>query len=328
MLTTQNLAFDAKDVPCIWVYAHYCNLPLDIFDGSDFKIKSIFQSEKTASMSLYVNNKGTYNFNDFSSGNRGTHIDLVMLLFSLTCFEAMMKIVTDYNDYQSRYNVLIDSRSFTSNARYKVTTFEVRSWNVNDRDFWTPYNIGSSLLGRYCVKPFASYTMTKEDSELVITGDYLYGYFTMDGELYKIYQPKNPTHKFIKVSSHIQGSEQVKGHPTLIYTSSLKDIMSMTSMELNIDYKAPDSENTILSLEDVEMDKEVYTDIFTLFDNDEAGVKAANKYKELYNIEPLFINYGEKDPSDHIKKLGINRVRSIFVPLIDRKLRNNYSLSF
>lgn len=94
----------------------------------------------------------------------------------------------------------------------------------------------------------------------------------------------------------------------------------MSSFNLTIDYKAPDSENTLISKEEVDEDKKKYKKIFVLFDNDDAGVKAAYRYRDVYGLDPIFLNYGEKDPSDHVKKFGPKKVYFWYVPLINKHI--------
>ena len=56
--------------------------------------------------------------------------------------------------------------------------------------------------------------MVKEEEEdiskLTIQNPMMYGYFDKKGNIYKIYQPKQKKHKFIKVTSHLQGLDQLK----------------------------------------------------------------------------------------------------------------------
>jgi hypothetical protein len=325
MLTTKNLVSEVKDVPAVWVFSHYANVPIETFDGTEFKINSVFNDkDRTPSMSFWVNADDNYRFNDFSTGNKGDHIDLVKLKFDMGFADACQKIISDYNSDRLKSNgEMLSIREFKQHSKYKVTDHVKRKWNQLDAKQWTPYNIGSKLLERFYVFPLSSYTMAKDDKQLDITGDHIYGYFKKDGTLYKIYQPKATEHKFIKISDYIQGSEQVLGRPFLIYTSSLKDIMSVESLGLNCDLKAPDSENTLISESVIKRDKAAYKKILVLFDNDTAGQKAAKKYKDKYDIEPIFLNYGQKDPSDHVKSFGPRKTKLWLVPIIDRKL--NYA---
>ena len=164
--------------------------------------------------------------------------------------------------------------------------------------------------------------MTKDDKNLCIKGLYLYGYFKNDGTLYKIYQPKTLDKKFIKVADYIQGMAQCYNENYLIITSSLKDIMSIKSLKLNIDVIAPDSENTILKTDIMEDLNEKYKKIIILFDNDDAGIEAMKKYKEKYPYVEIALLPMSKDISDSIKDFGAKEVRNRLVPILDKKLQD------
>jgi 5S rRNA maturation endonuclease (ribonuclease M5) len=156
--------------------------------------------------------------------------------------------------------------------------------------------------------------------DLTIKGNYLYGYFKTDGTLYKIYQPKTLDKKFIKVADYIQGSEQLKNHKWLIITSSLKDLMALRSLKLPLDIIAPDSENTVIRKEVMEGYINKYEKVIVMFDFDDPGIKAMEKYKELYpEIEHTALPMS-KDPADSIKDYGAKEVYYRIVPLLNKKI--------
>ena len=75
----------------------------------------------------------------------------------------------------------------------------------------------------------------------------IYGYYDKMGEIYKIYQPKQKSLKFIKVKSHLQGLDQLKYNKDfLIICSSLKDALCVLSFNFGLEAIAPDSENTMI----------------------------------------------------------------------------------
>lgn len=325
MLSTKNIVSNIRDVPTAWVFSYYCKVPLEHFNGVDFKIRSVFaEKDRTPSMSFYVYNETDYRFNDFSTGIKGNKLDLVMNLLNLDLPTACGVIVSEYNTWRLKNGEGVSIQEFKTHSKYKVESYEVRKWSKDDAGYWSPYNISSKILDLFNVKALDSYTMVKDNSELKIVGNHLYGYFKSTGELYKIYQPKTESLKFMKVGDFIQGSEQLSGHDYLLYLSSLKDIMSAYSFGLRLDYKAPDSENTLLSEPQVKKDKTSYKKVLVMFDNDEAGVKAANKYKDKFGIQTVFLNYGEKDLSDHVKQFGVRKARQWFIPLIDKKLNEDF----
>ena len=151
---------------------------------------------------------------------------------------------------------------------------------------------------------------------------FCYGYFRKNGDLYKIYNPKDHRTKFIKVKNYIQGHDQLrfKGN-WLVILASLKDIMAFQELKLspNIECIAPDSENTMITSKQLAYYQKRYKFISILFDNDLPGKKSANKYKEVYGI-PFTEFDVEKDVADCVKEHGIDNTRIFLTPhLLDTK---------
>lgn len=325
MFSTKNLVHDIKDVPIPWIFQHFCKLK-EKLNGHDVKIKSLFNpKERTPSMCIYFDPiKDTYKFKDFSSGKQGSAIDLVKEITQLPYHKACSLVVENYNDYVLHNNGGFDVQTFRQASKYKVSQFHVRSWNTQDQYFWTQFNIGSRLLDEHNVRPLEHYTLEKNDdgntTTLTIKGNYLYGYFKKDGTLYKIYQPKTLDKKFIKVTDYIQGSEQIKNQKYLVITSSLKDIMSLKSLKIPVDIIAPDSENSMIRKEVMQQYLKDYERVILLFDYDDAGMKAMDRYKELYpEVVPCILPMS-KDPSDSIKDHGAKKVYYTLVPLLNKKI--------
>ena len=322
MISTKNLIYDLADVPREWIFEHYLNLT-EKLTGQDLKIKSVFNlREKTPSMCIYMDTKNIYKFKDFSSGYGGDALSLVQNLFNLpTRGHASFKIIEDYNQYVLS-NGINPINSYKQQSRYKVTDFEIRHWNTLDQKYWMGYKIGSKLLEKYNVSPLEYYIMAKEDengkvSKITIKGNYIYGYFKEDGTLYKIYQPKVKDSKFIKVRDYIQGSEQLTyDKPFLVITSSLKDLMAYNKLKfVNSEAIAPDSENTMIPENIMSSISSKCKQVCLLFDNDEPGIKAAEKYKSKYGFDYIILPM-EKDLSDSIKVHGIETVRKELLPLL------------
>lgn len=325
MFTSKNMVCDINSIPHTWIFEHYCNLQ-EKLSGQDVRIRSVFnKNERTPSMFIYFNN-GTYKYKDFSSGNGGSAIDFVMKITNLTYTETCKHIINSYNNYilcnDYEYNV----KELKKVNKYKIKDYEIRKWNNFDKEYWTKYNINSKLLEEYNVKPLKQYTIHKQNgeeyNEITISDIYLYGYFKNDGkDLYKIYQPANRDRKFFRVAEYLQGSEQLKGCDYLVITSSLKDIMALKSFNLSVDYIAPESENVMVKAEEMLKFFNKYKKVLILFDNDDAGIKAMRKYKEIYkDILIIILPLLSKDPSDSIKDFGIKKVFTEIVIVFNRKI--------
>lgn len=222
--------------------------------------------------------------------------------------------------------LFLKKREFKIHDKFKVVDHEIRHWNTIDQQYWTRFKIGSTLLGHYNVSPLQYFTMEKKDIDGTIIlfkfeRPYTYGYFRNDGSLYKVYMPKNSDKKFIKVQNYVQGFDQISYEKDyLIITSSLKDLMVFQKLKIvNAECIAPDSENTMISESTINKLNKSYKSIIVLFDNDEPGIKAAERYKHKYNFSYVVLPM-EKDLSDSVAKHGIDKVRDMLLPLLKQSL--------
>jgi 5S rRNA maturation endonuclease (ribonuclease M5) len=326
MILTKNIVANISDVPREWVFEYYLNLK-EKLHGQDIKMLSVFSSkDKVPSMFVYFDVEASaYKFKDFSSGNQGDHITLVMNLFNYpTRWRAVCRIIEDYEDYLSTHKVF-EKVEYKQYDKYKVTDFQIRSWNNFDAGYWKNYSISSRLLAQYNIHPLEYFVMSKTEnnllSEIKFEKPYVYGYFRNDGDLYKIYMPKNLDKKFIKVQNYIQGMDQLEyDKKYLIIVSSLKDLLAFKVLGINnIEAIAPDSENSMIPRNIIEELKTKYNQILVLFDNDEPGMNSMIKYKERYNLNYINLNL-EKDLSDSVKKYGVEIIRTELFNLIKNAL--------
>ncbi len=318
MLSTKNLVIKESDIPSYWVFQYYLNVN-EKLDGQDVKITSVWNpSEKTPSMCIYVDvKKQCYMFKDFSTGKGGNKINLIQLLFDIGYSDAVEKMIKDYNVFIKSNTV---EKTFKIQPKWEIELVKLRDWNNADANYWLKYRIGKTMLEKYNVKPIEYYNMVKQDGETLkkikIKSSYMYGYYNKNGDLYKIYQPYNNKQKFHKVISYTQGIDQLNyDKPYLVIASSLKDVMAIDSIGYNIELIAPDSENTVIKPYIIENLKNKYKKVITLFDNDIAGKKAIDRYKDLYDINGTHINTS-KDPSDCIKEYGWEKLHEELKPLL------------
>jgi hypothetical protein len=325
MISTRAIISDLNDVPREWVFEYYLKLT-ERLCGQSLKIKSVFNiSEKTPSLCIYLDARGIYKFKDFSSGNGGDGLNLVMYLFNLdNRGAASFKVLDDYNTYIS--NNTYTPIDYKPQSKYTVSDYEIRHWTTLDQQYWKSFKLSSSILEQHNVYPLSFYTMDKQENgiildSLTIKTNFIYGYFKEDGTLYKIYTPKNKDNKFIKVGDYIQGYEQLKYDcKYLIITSSLKDLMCFKRLGITgIETIAPDSENSVIPENFMRPLIDKYQKVIVLFDNDEPGIKSAGKYKSKYGFENINLDLS-KDLSDSVKDHGVDKVREVLFPLLKQAL--------
>lgn len=326
MLETSGVVTNIAEVPREWVFEFYLELDTEL-TGQDIQISSVFKTENTPSMFIYFNKQSQrYLYKDYSSDHQGDGVDLVLNLFGLLYrAEAAQKITDDYNNFVISNPIAYMERVIGEYEKYKVTDYTERNWNTDDKTYWTQFKIGSSALTEYCIKPLACYRLSKTNDgkakELIIKGTHIYGYFKQNGSLYKIYQPKNRKNKFIRILSYIQGSEQLTFRKDyLILNASLKDLLAFNTLKFsNAESVAPESESVIIPLETIDFYKMHYKAIIAIFDNDEAGIRAMERYKEEYNI-PGLILFTEQDMAKSIQEHGPDNIRIIITPLLKQSI--------
>jgi len=306
---------DIDKIPSNWIFEYYCKTT-EKLHGQDLKILSLFnESDTVPSMCIYVKDN-KYKFKDFSSGYGGDGIQLVSLLFDIKSKDRVIRKIID--DYDQQENVIPNDIKPVS--KFKITSHIKRKWNVIDAKYWLNYNIDSDILQKYNVFPLKGVTLSKNIDDNIVefkrTNNQMYGYFKKDGTLYKTYQPKDKKRKFFNVSSYIQGTDQLEyKNKTLVIASSLKDMMSIDSLKLAVDLVAPGSENTLIPKTNMSSYVLKYDNIYTLFDNDDAGFRASDKYESVYGISSIYLNLA-KDVSDSIYEYGANTVKNCLKPLI------------
>lgn len=324
MFSSKSFISNINEIPSTWIFENYLGLSQTL-SGQNIRINSLFNvNDKTPSMYIYYNQEShSYKFKCFSTGKSGGPVDIMMHIWQASFMETSQRIIKDYTDYLKTGKIC--ETKIIEHSKWKVDKWQTRGWTKDDAQFWSEYNIGSQLLGQYNVVPIDRYVMQKVsndknvEQEFTIVSKHVYGYFTKSGILYKIYQPKNRERKFIKICDYIQGYEQLQKKTVLVIASSLKDCMAIKSMNLNIDVIAPDSENTILN-EDVIFElKHSYQAIVTVFDSDQAGIKAMKMYEEKYKIPFCYLPL-EKDIADIVKVHGVKKAIYEFFPKLNNAL--------
>jgi hypothetical protein len=319
MISTKVIVTSIEDVPSEWIFETYCPINEQL-TGQDVKIKSMFNPRDSVPSMVIFCKGSSYYFKDFSTDIGGTGLDLVINLYKLSVADAINKIVTDYKEYLKASGDRSKKIEIVQKAPYKLESYETRKWNKADAEYWQQYGICSSILERYNVKPLKRFTFSKTDDGVYSFFSteklYVYGYFRNDGTLYKIYQPKNPEKKFMKLQPYIQGLEQLQyKSPILVIASSLKDGMTILKLRLPFEFIAPDSEGTILQAEVVKHLKNKYKYIIVMLDNDEAGIKAMARYKEVYGLPSILLPLA-KDISDSVKAHGADITRKTIMKLL------------
>lgn len=321
----KNQVKTIADVPVRWILATY--LGLGHLSGETVRMQSIFapQSTHTDPLCIYYNKDSQeYRFKCHSSGRFGKIVNLLMEIWGKSFTETAGTIEAAYQQYLASGHSPEAAQAMELH-KWQVVAHTVRPWTQDDALFWPAYNINSELLTTDLVKPLSSYAMLKfvngseTDQGFTVIDKRVYGYFSPQGELYKIYQPMNRERKYLKVGDYLQGEHSLQGHPYLCLASGMKDMLALKSLGLRVDYVAPDSENNLLGYSDLyALDQcHHYTAIFTLLDIDTTGLESMKAYQEHYGLPYCYLNL-KKDAADSVKDCGAAAVKEKLAPAMQR----------
>lgn len=295
----------------------------DIFDNyiEDMYVNSIMKSplrkDDNPSFNVFWSNKyQKLMFKDFGTGDRGGCITLLMRMFNISYKEALEQVVIDFG-LEDKFittaskkvkKAVINDKDRIKNIIKKSVDIQVKArvWNSNDAKYWNQYGISKATLKKFRVFPIKYIFINRE---VYKAEKYAYAYMEKKDNVirFKIYQPYSLKMKWIGnlIEGTLSGFSQLnKSGNLLIIASSLKDGMCLHDLGIK-DIISPQTENYIFKEHIVSDLKRRFKNIVLFYDNDEAGIVAAKKISELYDIK--YINTGSdeyKDPSDYYCKFG------------------------
>lgn len=283
--------------------------------------KSPFNDEKTPSFNFYYKDN-KLKFKDYSSNNSGTIVDLVMILYSLDYFQALIKLNNDLNEksyYRLPSRIWARNIINTNNINNKISII-LKSYTQEDFDYWKEYYLDINNLEYFNIKPC---------QEVWLGNNLVYSYnpknpcyrYVFNGK-YKIYKPLDPKSRWLSNCNNIeniQGFEYLDyKSDILIITKSFKDVACL-KQHLNYDSISFHGESHYIQEKIINYLKNRYQKIYFFYDNDIPGINNAKKLSELYNIPYIYIpeEYKVKDISDYIKNYGIHSAKQIVKLLIN-----------
>jgi len=306
------------EVPSSWIYEFYLGIALQ---GNTTKTQSpLGPTDRRPSLSIHRHgDNGLWTWADFRAGKQGTAPTLV--------YEMMMegKVVSAFastydgicktiiKDYQAYLTSGIIYKEPEIEGRWRFSGFGLRGWSTADRDFWSPFGLGSPELEKNHVAPLDWYAYEREDGkEIKSEGLCLYGYFTKSGLLYKIYQPFIADKKYRKIRDHLEGSDMIdpkKKH--MLIMAGKKDMMCFQLLGLDFNVVCPSCETSILSAEQLRNMQASNLSVSVMLDNDLAGHAAMGRYREL-GVKTIDMGM-EKDFALCVRNHPLDMVRNRFI---------------
>lgn len=335
MFNFKNLA--KKFPPDQWIYKYYLNNFKINLDGSAIRLFSVFNAERTPSLFLYVKG-GKYIWYDHSKGKGGDAIGLARAVIehsvaeSITNGTLISTINYDYSTWKAKNGEFISSEISTDFYAYDVIYSATSKLVYSELEliYWKDFGIAEPLLKRYNIASIHSFTLgrrttlgdrTTENWGRTRNCFITFGFYIENGELVKIYSPLDSNYKHITLKNVTLGREQLEPHKhrTLIIASSMKDMLVLKTLGLEIDVIAPIGEKVLIPADEMNDFKNLYKNIFTMFDNDRTGIKAMLMYEAIYGIDFIYCPH-YKDVAEFRSKTSADKVRTTVTSLINKKI--------
>lgn len=272
-------------------------------------INSPLRKDNVPSFSIYKAKNNTLMYKDFATGESGDIIKFTSILYNISRRKAIIKCLSDAFRSTLSNDLLKVIPTYGYKKKSTYIGIKTIDFDKNDLDYWLQFNITIDILKLYNVVAVSHVWVNDKLVWVRTKKEPIYAYLADDR--IKIYRPKS--NKKDKWLSNITKDTIFGEHNLpllgdfLIITKSLKDVMTLYSLGYNS--ISPNGETTLLTIEQIESLKKRFNKIIVLLDNDDAGIKAANKYKLQYNLPIVFLSGNEKDISDYIKLNGIKNTK-------------------
>lgn len=273
-------------------------------------IRNPMREDKSPSLGWYASNSGRIKFRDFATNESGTLLDFLCmywgvskpvlqkrLLSQITTkdFITTAKVTSVYSELKDKHN-----------PKSSTLQVKIRNWKKEDIEYWESFGITLNWLQWAEVYPISHTIITIGDNKYVFGTDPLAYVFVEHKEgntTLKVYQPYNTTgRKWLSKHDKSVIGLWTKVPPTgkeICICSSLKDSLCL-SANTGIPAIYIQGEGYSISKTACEILKSRYDTIYILLDNDEVGLRDAEKLAK----ETGFINKvlpkveGTKDLSD------------------------------
>ena len=295
------------------IFVYYC----PSFKELGKKFKSDLREDNSPTVSIIPYN-GRLLYKDFGNSEHAFDcFNYVKYKYGCSFIGALRIIDCDFNlglsSKKDAINFTMGYMAYSQENTPKFIKPEIlikkkkRHWNKEDVKFWSQYLVNKELLTTFAVQPISHFWInsTRFSCKSI-------SYAFQFNNRYKIYSPYDEKNKWLSNTkkTDVQGYNQLPNNgERLIITSSLKDVLCLTSAGYNAiamqsEMQTPE-EKLISEL------KERFTTIEILYDNDfekinNPGQTMARKICDLYGFTNICIptNYESKDPSDLVSNTG------------------------
>lgn len=337
LLPKLNKEYILKNVSQEYIFKYYWGI--EVVEGVD--LCNPTRTDNSPGCRFYYKD-GVLRFHDFAGYFHGDCFDAVAFIEKVNIktrdgFKYILnKIAKDLrlHKYKSKSvekdtiirNLFIQVVRQKRKEKYSIK-YVVRPLNKYDEVYWHKIKVHLAYLKHFSVFPA---------QEIYINNFPAYDYNTNDpayvfdfGDVIRVYFPFRKEKRFLSNGYFLQGLQVLEPALICIITKSYKDVIAIkavTNKYFSITSVAPPTETYILKEEEVKYLKQNCVFLISLFDFDKTGRKTAFALKRKYGIEPFFFtrgefktkDYGAKDFTDYLEKVGTNSVRELIQSILDK----------
>lgn len=313
-------------IGCEEVFKHY----FGNFTLSD-AYNSVLRTDNKKSTGFYVTKNGNVVYHDFSTGDKYNCVKFVSKLKGISFYDAIQDIAKTFSLTEGTGERVPSVIKPKQKSIFKVYT---RPFTKLDLIWWGKYHITKEELEKYHIYSVAQFD-TDKYSFITKKNELRFAYLFKEGAegYFKIYTPTDLDRKwyFNGRNNIVFGLEElgISTQPSskrekLIVTKSVKDYIVLKKFFPDVIALQNESKGAI-SQETIELLRLNYKHIIVFFDMDRPGVKSARHFYKIHKWYPFFIGNrnkniwqnlkeckkeGVKDPSDFIKKYGLEKFES------------------
>lgn len=310
-----------KSISQIDIAAYYLRI-----DKIPCVINSPLRTDVHPSFGIYENDCKVF-FHDFSTGESGSIIDLLMKLYNLTFKEVLAKL------HNEKYLILgrkCSVQPVSRRSKLKQDTslqVKVRDWRDYDIEYWEKYGISLDWVKFSRTYPISYTIITTNNKRYTFPAEkyaYVYVEFKDGIQSLKVYQPYSSLYKWI--SKHDSSVWDLWDRlpdtgEKLIITSSRKDALCIWENS-GIPAVSLQAESFLPKPQVVYQLKNRFDIIYVLYDNDftketNMGRLYGNKLSSEFNLKQIELpeTLGCKDASDLALTQGRKAVYDVILSL-------------
>jgi len=315
-------------------------------------VYSPLRIDKNPTCNYWYSSTGKLRFKDWSGHFHGDCFDVVAIKLQVNsrnkkAFQLILHtIAKDFKIHKYKDSKEVDKYETITKEFYKKlkkpnqTLIKVvpRNWNYHDDFYWNKFLIDRKILTIGKVYPVDELYISKRGKSFIkiytySIKDLAYAYYggkdDKEKPMWKIYFPlRNKKDKgkprFLSSHSFLQGKHLIQPARFCVVTKAYKDVL--TFRKFNIIAVAPSAESVLLTRDEYWLLKQNFDFIVSCMDYDRTGKLMAKQLRDIYNIEPIMLtdghfntyNYGSKDPSDYVAKVGYNDSMLLFKTVFER----------